>query len=97
MYHTYVWPHWHHVANTTEQFVCGGSAAICKITLTTCLVFFALYSLIFFHFRVLDRTTVFRQLLSARKLARCVNILLYKSVMLVVSYRERKCAENCNK
>jgi len=57
-----------------------------------CFIFFE-----FFHFRVVDRTTVFRQLLSARKLARCVNILLYKSVMLVVSYRERKCAENCNK
>jgi len=28
--------HWHQPANTTEPFVCGGDAALCKITLTTC-------------------------------------------------------------
>jgi len=28
--------HWRHLANTTEPFVCGGDAACCQITLTTC-------------------------------------------------------------
>jgi len=30
--------HWRHLANTTEQCVCCGDAALCQITLTTCLV-----------------------------------------------------------
>jgi len=29
--------HWLHLANTTEPSMCGGNAALCKITLTTCL------------------------------------------------------------
>jgi len=29
--------HWRHLANTTEPSVCGGDAALCQITLTTCL------------------------------------------------------------
>ena len=28
--------HWRHLANTIEPFVCGGDAALCQITLTTC-------------------------------------------------------------
>jgi len=28
--------YWRHLANTTEPFVCGGHAALCQITLTTC-------------------------------------------------------------
>jgi len=28
--------HWRHLANTTEPFVCGGDAALCQITFTTC-------------------------------------------------------------
>ena len=28
--------HWRHLANTTEPSVCGGDAALCQITLTTC-------------------------------------------------------------
>jgi len=33
----YVWGvHWRHLANTTEPSVCGGYAALCQITLTTC-------------------------------------------------------------
>jgi len=28
--------HWRHLANTTEPSVCGGDAALCEITLTTC-------------------------------------------------------------
>jgi len=28
--------HWCHLANTTEPSVCGGYAALCQITLTTC-------------------------------------------------------------
>ena len=30
--------HWRHLANTTEPSMCGGDAALCKITLTTCCV-----------------------------------------------------------
>ena len=28
--------HWRHLANTTELSMCGGNAACCQITLTTC-------------------------------------------------------------
>ena len=28
--------HWRHLANTTEPLMCGGDAACCQITLTTC-------------------------------------------------------------
>jgi len=28
--------HWRRLANTIEQPVCGGDAALCYITLTTC-------------------------------------------------------------
>ena len=28
--------HWRHLPNTTEPFVCGDDAALCRITLTTC-------------------------------------------------------------
>jgi len=30
--------HWHHLPNMTEPDVCGGDAALCRITLTTCCV-----------------------------------------------------------
>ena len=29
--------HWHYLANTIEPSVCSGNAALCQITLTTCL------------------------------------------------------------
>jgi len=33
----YIWgAHWHHLKNTTEPSMCGGDAALCQITLTTC-------------------------------------------------------------
>ena len=33
----YIWgAHWRHLKNTTELSVCGGHAALCQITLTTC-------------------------------------------------------------
>jgi len=33
----YTWgAHWRHLANTTEPSMCGGDAALCQITLTTC-------------------------------------------------------------
>jgi len=28
---------WRHLKNTTEPSMCGGDAALCQITLTTCL------------------------------------------------------------
>ena len=28
--------HWRHLVNTIEPSVCGGDAALCQITLTTC-------------------------------------------------------------
>jgi len=28
--------HWHNLANTIEPSMCGGDAACCQITLTTC-------------------------------------------------------------
>jgi len=31
--------HWRHLANTTKLSVCGGDAALCQITLTTCYYF----------------------------------------------------------
>jgi len=30
--------YWRHLANTTEQSVCGGDVALCRITPTTCLL-----------------------------------------------------------
>jgi len=33
----YIWgAHWRHLKNTTEPSMCGGDAALCHITLTTC-------------------------------------------------------------
>jgi len=33
----YIWgAHWCDLANTTEPSVCGGDAALCQVTLTTC-------------------------------------------------------------
>jgi len=33
----YIWGvYWRHLANTTEPSMCGGDAALCQITLTTC-------------------------------------------------------------
>jgi len=35
----YIWgAHWRHLKNTTEQSMCGGDAALCPITLTTCFI-----------------------------------------------------------
>jgi len=31
--------HWRHLANTTEPTVCGGDAALCHISLSTCCLF----------------------------------------------------------
>jgi len=31
--------HWRHLSNTIEPCMCGGDAACCQITLTTCSVF----------------------------------------------------------
>jgi len=30
--------HWHHLVNTTEPTMCGDDAALCQITLITCLL-----------------------------------------------------------
>jgi len=32
--------HWLHLANTSEPSVCGGDAALCQITTTTCCYYF---------------------------------------------------------
>ena len=32
--------HWRHPANTTEPSVCGGVAALCQVTLTTCYYYY---------------------------------------------------------
>ena len=38
----YIWgAHWRHLKNTTKPSMCGGDAALCQITLTTC--FFSEY------------------------------------------------------
>ena len=40
-YAFYIWgAHWHHLANTTEPFMCGGDAALCQITLATCCYYY---------------------------------------------------------
>ena len=37
----YIWgEHWCHLANTTEPSMCGGDAALCQITLTTCYYYY---------------------------------------------------------
>ena len=37
----YIWgAHWRHLVNTTEPSMCGGDAALCQITLTTCFINF---------------------------------------------------------
>jgi len=44
--------HWRHLANTTEPSVCGGDAALCQITLTTCFwyfVYLGIFGLLLFH------------------------------------------------
>jgi len=33
----YMGSHWRHLKNTTEPSMCGGDAALCQITLNTCL------------------------------------------------------------
>jgi len=49
----YIWgAHWCHLANTTEPSVCGGDAALCQITLTTCSLSYLLY--LFSYFSVLS-------------------------------------------
>jgi len=30
--------HWRNLVNTTELYMCGGDAALCKITMNTCFV-----------------------------------------------------------
>ena len=38
LYMGYIWgAHWRHLKNTTELSMCGGDAALCQITLTTCI------------------------------------------------------------
>jgi len=32
--------YWRNLANTTEPSVCGGDAALCQITLTTCFIYY---------------------------------------------------------
>ena len=34
------WHQWRHLANTIESSVCGGDAALCQITLTTCYYYY---------------------------------------------------------
>ena len=36
--------HWRHMANTTEPSICGGDAALCQITLTTCFISIVYYA-----------------------------------------------------
>jgi len=39
----YIWgAHWRHLKNTTEPSMCGGDAALCQITLTTCYYYYPL-------------------------------------------------------
>ena len=56
----YIWgAHWRHLKNTTEPSICGGDAAFCQITLTTCyyiiqtkVIFYSVFTtdyLIFIH------------------------------------------------
>jgi len=33
----YMGAHWSHLLNTIEPSMCGGDAALCQVTLTTCL------------------------------------------------------------
>ena len=33
--------YWRNLANTTEPSVCGGDAALCQITLTTCYYYYS--------------------------------------------------------
>jgi len=51
----YIWgAHWRHLKNTTEASMCGGGAALCQITLTSCSGFSVDYFvLVLFAFVVL--------------------------------------------
>jgi len=43
----YIWgAHWRHLKNTTEPSMCGGDAALCQITLTTCFCFSQMVSIV---------------------------------------------------
>jgi len=48
--------HWSHLANISEPSMCGGDAACCQITLTTCLQLFHLYVIFFCRINVFIRT-----------------------------------------
>jgi len=44
----YIWgADWRHLKNTTEPSMCGGDAALCQITLTTCLRYKHMLSIYF--------------------------------------------------
>ena len=37
----YIWgAHWRHLVNRAELSMCGGDAALCQITLTTCYYYY---------------------------------------------------------
>jgi len=41
----YIWDaQWRHLKNTTEPSMCGGDAALCQITLTTCYYYYSPYN-----------------------------------------------------
>jgi len=46
----YIWvAHWRHLKNTTEPSMCGGDAALCQITLTTCYYNYMLINIPYFN------------------------------------------------
>ena len=56
----YIWgAHWRHLKNTTEPSVCGGDAALCQITLTTCFDIIPLYNCSFLHYFILEVSLLF--------------------------------------
>jgi len=47
----YIWgAQWHHLKNTTEPSMCGGDAALCQITLTTCYYYHHYYYYDYYYY-----------------------------------------------
>jgi len=69
----YMWgAHWRHLANTTEPFVCGGDAALCQITLTSCYVSHLLINLDNFYYSLVTNHLVVQVEQSVRSV--CVHV-----------------------
>jgi len=76
----YIWSaHWRHLKNTTEPSMCGGDAALCQITLTTC--YYCRYAALQYH---IDEAYCYRWCSVV-----CLSICLSKSWALQNGWTDR--------